>query len=83
MTTRRRLFAAATTVAVTAMAGCGTYYKVTDVQTNTDYYTTKVDHMKSGEYRFVDESNGQTVRLEKGRVLKVTSGEYWKHVPEN
>jgi len=59
-----------------SIAGCGTYYRVTDTTTNTAYYTKKVKSEKSGAVKFTDQSSGATVTLQSSKVEKIKKAEY-------
>lgn len=66
-------------VAVTLfLAGCTTYYRITDVGTNQHYYTTSVTKKSSGAVVFKDSRTGAKVTLQSSEITKVSREEF-KH----
>ena len=59
------------------LAGCTTYYHVTDPTTGRDYYTTKVEDVgKDGTVKIKDEKTGSTVRIKSSEVKEISKEEY-------
>jgi hypothetical protein len=59
-----------------AMSGCTTYYKVTDLNDGTTYYTTKIRKMESGAISFKDGHSGDEVTLPSSKIAEVDKKEY-------
>ena len=58
------------------VAGCATYYTVTDPASGKSFYTTKVDRALSGAVSFKDAVSGSEVTLQSSEVLKIPGGEF-------
>jgi uncharacterized protein YceK len=59
------------------LAGCTTYYRVTDPVSGKAYYTTKVDDAgKAGAVKIKDEKTGSTVTLQSSEVKEISEDEY-------
>ena len=59
------------------VAGCTTYYRVTDPASGKAYYTTKVDDAgKAGAVKIKDEKTGSTVTLQSSEVKEISEDEY-------
>ena len=54
------------------VAGCTTYYKVTDPAGNRFYYTTDIDTTDNGAIRIRDERTGANVTLQSSEVLEIS-----------
>lgn len=85
MNRARRLALPLLAVAAASLAGCTTYYKVTDATTQRAYYTTKVDDSKltSGAVRFTDAATGAEVTLQSSEVQKISKQQYDTAVKKN
>jgi hypothetical protein len=67
---------------VAALAGCTTYYKVSDPGTGQEYYTTKVKEQKGGAIKFEDEKTGSHVTMQSSVVKEIPEEEYRAAVPK-
>jgi uncharacterized protein YceK len=64
---------------VTILAGCGSYYKVTDPASGRMYYTEEVERPGKGTtIMFKDAKTGAEVTLPASEVLEVSSDEFKK-----
>lgn len=63
---------------VTILAGCGSYYKVTDPASKRTYYTEEVERERSGAVKFKDAKTGAQVTLPASEVVEVDSDEFKK-----
>lgn len=75
----KRLFLCALLAAL--VAGCGSYYKVTDPTSKNSYYTEDYDKMKSGAIKFKDARSGSEVTLQSSEVKEVSKEEFKAAVP--
>ena len=66
-------------LAAVLVAGCATYYRVTDPGTGRAYYTEKVER-KNGTIMFKDAKTGAEVTMTSSVVLEVSSDEFHKGV---
>ena len=66
-------------LAAVLLAGCATYYRVTDPGTGRAYYTEKVER-KNGTIMFKDAKTGAEVTMTSSVVLEVSSDEFHKGV---
>ena len=61
------------------VAGCASYYKVTDPSSGRTFYTEKVERDKGQTtIMFKDAKTGAEVTLPSSEVLEISSGEYEK-----
>lgn len=58
------------------LAGCTTYYRVSDPAGTKEYYTTDIDETKTGAISFKDEKTGSEVRLQSSEVKKISKDEF-------
>ena len=59
------------------LGGCGgDYYRVNDTAGQKLYYTTKIDHTKTGAITFKDEKGGSKVTLQSSEVKSISEEEY-------
>ena len=59
------------------LGGCGgDYYRVNDTAGGKLYYTTKIDHTKTGAITFKDEKGGSKVTLQSSEVKSISEEEY-------
>ena len=59
------------------MAGCTTYYRVTDPASGKEYYTTNVkDKGRSGAVKITDDKTGSSVTLQSSEVREISEDEY-------
>ena len=59
------------------LGGCqGDYYRVNDTAGQKAYYTTKIDHTKTGAITFKDEKGGSKVTLQSSEVKSISEEEY-------
>ncbi|HEY2586409.1 MAG TPA: hypothetical protein VGI81_11650 [Tepidisphaeraceae bacterium] len=67
-------------IAVVAIAGfasgCASYYKVTDPNTKTIYYTDKYDRQQSGVIVFKDAKTSNEVTLPASQIQKISKEQY-------
>ncbi|MCG6875567.1 MAG: YgdI/YgdR family lipoprotein [Betaproteobacteria bacterium] len=64
---------------VVFIAGCASYYKVTDPSSGRTFYTEKVDRPKDQTtIMFKDAKTGAEVTLPSSEVLEISSDEYKK-----
>ena len=75
MTLKRAMVLAVSTLTFT-MAGCTTYYKISDPAGTKEYYTTDVETTKAGAIRFTDEKTGAEVTLQSSEVKKIPHEEF-------
>jgi hypothetical protein len=61
---------------VTGLAGCTTYYKVSDPASGHTYYTTKVKERVGGAIKFEDEKTKNTVTLQSSEVKEISEEEF-------
>ena len=62
---------------VIGLAGCTTYYKVSDPSSGHSYYTTKVkERGSSGAIKFEDEKTKSTVTLQASEVKEISEEEF-------
>ena len=61
------------------LAGCATYYKVTDPSSGRTFYTEKIDRPKGQTtIMFKDTKSGAEITLPSSEVLEIPSDEYKK-----
>lgn len=58
------------------LAGCTSYYRVTDLTTQQNYYTTDVDTKSSGAVVFKDSRTGSQVTLQSSQITEINKEEY-------
>src|SRR5512139_1035426 len=58
------------------VAGCASYYKVTDPQTGKEFYTQKVDTLSGGAVKVLDARSGSIVTLQNSQVKEISEKEY-------
>jgi hypothetical protein len=63
------------------IAGCGTYYKITEPGSGRVYYTDDIER-KNGSIEFKDAKTGSTVTLQNSEVLKISKEDYKRHTPQ-
>lgn len=62
---------------IMSIAGCTTYYKVSDPASGHSYYTTKVkERGASGAIKFEDEKTKSTVTLQSSEVKEISEDEF-------
>ena len=72
----RRRSCAATQRLATSLAGCTSYYKVTDPTTGRVYYTTELKQKGSGAATLKDARTGNTVTVQSSEVQKIEKKEF-------
>ena len=77
----KKTLAAAVVMGVLASA-CTTYYQVTDPTTGKEYYTTKIDQMRSGSKEFVDANTGSTVTIQNAEVKEINKEAFRANTPK-
>jgi uncharacterized protein YceK len=63
-------------ISVAFLAGCGSYYKVTDPASKNIYYTEDIEQMKSGAVKFKDAKTGGEITLQSSEVKEIDSKEF-------
>jgi hypothetical protein len=58
------------------LAGCTTYYRVTDPSTGKVYYTKDINHRDGGAISLKDAATGDQVTLQSSQVAKVSKEEF-------
>ena len=58
------------------VAGCTTYYRVTDQSTRRAYYTTDIDRSDSGAVRFYDEKSRADVTLQSSEIVEISRDDF-------
>ena len=58
------------------VAGCASYYRVTDPASKSIYYTEDIDQMKHGAVKFKDAKTGSEVTLQSSEVKEIDSKEF-------
>ena len=58
------------------VAGCATYYKVTDPQSGKEYYTQTIVYVRGGAVQLNDARTSSVVTLQNSEVKKIGSEEY-------
>jgi len=58
------------------IAGCTTYYRVSDPSGTKEYYTTDIDKTKGGGITFKDEKSGGVVTLQSSEVKEISEDEF-------
>ena len=59
-----------------ALAGCSSYYRITDPSSGKQYYTKDIDSDRSGAVEFKDAQTGSRVTLQNSEVAKIKKDEY-------
>ena len=75
MTLKRAMLLGVSALTFT-LAGCTTYYKISDPAGTKEYYTTDVDTTKAGAIRFTDEKTQAEVTLQSSEVKKISHEEF-------
>ena len=58
------------------LAGCTTYYEVTDPTTDKVYYSTKIDQGREGSVSLTDAGSGANVTIQNSEVKEVSKDVY-------
>jgi hypothetical protein len=58
------------------MAGCTSYYRITDQPTRRTYYTTDFDRTDSGGVKFYDNKSRSWVTLQSSEIIEVSKEAY-------
>ena len=61
---------------VVFLAGCGSYYRVTDPVTRNVYYTEDIDKERGGAVSFEDAVSGKKVTIQSSEVQKIDKKEF-------
>jgi len=61
---------------VLLVAGCATYYKVTDPQSGKEYYTEEVKSEKGGSVKLRDARTNSDITLQSSEVKEISKDEY-------
>jgi hypothetical protein len=62
--------------ALATLAGCTTYYEVTDPTTDKVYYSTKIDQGREGSVSLTDAGSGANVTIQNSEVKEVSKDVY-------
>jgi hypothetical protein len=54
----------------------GNYYRVNDPAAERHYYTTDIDHSRTGSITFKDEKGGSVVTLQSSEVKEISEDEF-------
>ena len=66
-------------LATMLLAGCGTYYKVTEPASGKEFYTTNIDDAgRGGAIKFKDARSGEVVTLQNSAVKEISGDEFGK-----
>ena len=61
------------------LAGCGTYYRVSEPASGKEFYTTNIDDAgRGGAIKFTDARTGEVVTLQNSAVKKISSDDFEK-----
>jgi hypothetical protein len=63
-------------ISLVSLAGCTTYYRVTDPSTDNVYYSTSVKKLSGGAVRIKDEKTGKDVTLQNSEVETVKKEQF-------
>ena len=75
--TRTVLRAALFTLVATALAGCASYYRVTDPASGREYYTTQVEKSRDGGMvTFRDDKTKSDVTLQSSEIKEIAKSDY-------
>ena len=58
------------------VAGCTTYYRITDQPTRRTYYTTDFDRTDSGAVKFYDKKSRSWVTLQSSEINEISKDAY-------
>jgi hypothetical protein len=58
------------------VAGCTTYYRITDQPTRRTYYTTEYDRTDSGGVKFYDDKSRAWVTLQSTEIVEISKDAY-------
>ena len=58
------------------LAGCASYYKVTDPTSGKNYYSESVKEKSDGSVRFKDANTGANVTLQSSEVHEISKDEF-------
>jgi hypothetical protein len=64
------------------VAGCTTYYRITDQPTRRTYYTTDYDRTDSGGVRFYDDKSRAWVTLQSTEIVEISKDGYQTGIRE-
>lgn len=56
--------------------GCTTYYRVTDLNSGKNYYTTQVERERGGAVMFKDSRTGSEVTLQSTEITEVNQEQF-------
>jgi hypothetical protein len=62
------------------LAGCASYYKVTDPATGKEYFTEEYDRARGGHIVFQDARTGSEVTLQSSEVQEISKDTYKANV---
>ena len=63
-------------LASAVLAGCASYYRVTDPTSGRDYYTRDIDKTGDGGVKFEDARTGDDVTLQSSEITEVGEGDF-------
>jgi hypothetical protein len=62
--------------ALALLAGCASYYRVSDPGSGRQYYTTKIEKSRDGNVSFKDAKSGSEVTLQSSEVKEISKSDY-------
>lgn len=71
----------ATAVAGLLLAGCASYYEVTNLNTGKSYYTNDIRRQRDGSVEFRDAVTGGTVSLADSEIREVSRATFRANTP--
>jgi hypothetical protein len=63
------------------VAGCASYYRVTDLSTNKVYYTKKLDRQPGGSVLFKDATTGTLITLQNSQIKPIDKAVFKDNTP--
>jgi len=63
-------------IACLLAGGCTSYYRVTDLNSQENYYTTRVEKKSSGAVVFKDSRTGSRVTLPSSQITRINKEEF-------
>jgi hypothetical protein len=77
--TNRLLRAVLLAVAIAALlAGCATYYRITEPGSGRQYYTQDIERTRDGSVRFKDGKSKGEITLQNSEVSEISKSDYEK-----
>ncbi len=80
---QRSIFAGVMMLAcIATVAGCASYYRVTDPATNKVYYTKDLDRQRGGGVIFKDATTGTEITLQNSQIKKIDKSVFKDNTPD-